>query len=684
MVRRALVLIVVAFVGSAAHGATPDDAARAWITTQPAELTAARTIHPGGGAAIRYAQSYRGVPILDRGVAVRVDDAGNVRWTHATLATIPADFDTTPTIRVDGATLMILPVDPVPRLVWRIEDRQEKLIDAHTGELLGARDRVRYASNAVANVYELNPVTTPSLVQIALDSLPAGATVLSGPDIDAYSCNATKCVSFPSGESLLFCSEERRAHADGWGTFTGILPPASDTDPTDAFAEVQSYYHADKAARAFRVIAGDPSFAIMPQPIHVVANWLDAPDRGMNACTGGVPAASAMLVPFDNAFWTPKGGLGGGLPTTPIIVVGQGTKIDLSLDGDVLYHEFTHAVQFQGGSWSYYFPDARGADDSPGSLAEGYADYFSSTVTGDPDVAEYFANSLGLPYLRSLSSDYHCPDHLSGEGHGDSPIWTGALWEMREQLSAADQATFDHAVFVAFLMVDGSTDFAAAAEMTLAEIAVDLPSAHDRLAAIFARRGLTASCRERVVDLPDGASRDMILEAAGWLALHRGRAVMQFRVTLDAPAHALDLAIARAALSGSATFTPPALEVLVKGGAPITWSGDASDEQLAAPVTFDTGTFGNPGHASVGGDFQPGVYYVQLAATGNPDVGLQGITVSFEPGAGPPDAGIVADATIPETGGGGGCGCTAGGRRPAPPAGAILILLCALALRRRG
>lgn len=105
---------------------------------------------------------------------------------------------------------------------------------------------------------------------------------------------------------------------------------------------------------------------------------------------------------------------------------------------DVFLHEYTHYINHNaiGFSEAVYSIDEYGVITSPGTIDEGTADYFSSTVNDDPVVGEASLSTLG-PYARDLEGDGgKCPDTMYGETHEDGKLIGTAAWAVRKALGA--------------------------------------------------------------------------------------------------------------------------------------------------------------------------------------------------------------------------------------------------------
>jgi cysteine-rich repeat protein len=96
---------------------------------------------------------------------------------------------------------------------------------------------------------------------------------------------------------------------------------------------------------------------------------------------------------------------------------------------DVVYHEFGHSLHFQTAG---HFNDQ--------AFNEGVADYFSVTLTGDPQMAlGFFTGNPNRPLRHADPPDkeHRYPLDLDPDwGHDSSPIISGALWDLRVALIA--------------------------------------------------------------------------------------------------------------------------------------------------------------------------------------------------------------------------------------------------------
>ena len=92
------------------------------------------------------------------------------------------------------------------------------------------------------------------------------------------------------------------------------------------------------------------------------------------------------------------------------------------MGSQVIYHEYTHNVQFELYGWWGL----------TGPMAEAFADYYGSSILNQSS----FGEGIWPEPIRDLDNTIRCPDDLIGESHLDGAILGGALWDVRELLGA--------------------------------------------------------------------------------------------------------------------------------------------------------------------------------------------------------------------------------------------------------
>jgi hypothetical protein len=240
---------------------------------------------------------------------------------------------------------------------------------------------------------------------------------------------------------------------------------------------------------------------------------MDRPLQALVNLQVGLKIGNYVWFSIDNAAYMPAESieqLGQMIGVAPpiqgdAIIFAQGPTLDLSYDGDVVYHEYGHAVVGGERLWGIR-ADEFGPDMAPLSLHEAHADYFTAALTESPVIGRW---SLGaLSAARDLSEERRCPDHVIGESHWDGQVFSSALWGVREALGGA---LADALVFDALQSYDQVTGFDDAVAAIVAGAAALDPPRDAEVAAVFARHGLPgcdrvvpleADARARVVFVP--------------------------------------------------------------------------------------------------------------------------------------------------------------------------------------
>lgn len=414
------------------------------------DLRAERVLRAHGTIVVRFRRHALGLPMPGGYVVVRMDQDGVVDVVHGHPG--PRALDHAPRALEDGrAAALARAAVRWPRAEVRVirdvaldlGDRAARGVEVELFGGLGRRARVRLdardgsvhaiddlVTHARARVYDTNPVTGGGeTTEVELDHLES-ETALSGTYVEAGSCSPLRAG----------CDVVQAASADAMGDFLYEPDEPSFEDP---FSEVMAYFHADRAAAYFRAAHGYTwSCCGRGVRMSVVANYHEVPEQ-----------------PYDNAFYSGTSCAGSECGS---IALGQGRRADFGYDGEVTYHEYGHGVVDDTAGIAGFQLDSLGVGYLPGGVNEGTADYFSATIAGDPDMAEYFSGTSGLgtvgeASLRDLDNDLRCPDDLFGEAHADGRIWAGTVWDLREGfgreladrlmfgalIAMGDDATFD-------------------------------------------------------------------------------------------------------------------------------------------------------------------------------------------------------------------------------------------------
>jgi len=382
------------------------------------------------------------------------------------------------------------------------------------------------------------------------------------------------------------------------------------------------------------------------------------------------------------------------------MLFGQGSSRDFVYDSDVVYHEFGHAVVDGTANLGFFIVDGQGVSYDPGAINEGYADYVAATVSGDPEMAEYFmgAGLAGEGSLRSLDNEFVCPDDLVGEVHFDGRIFAGATWDIREAIGPDKSDPLMYGTIAAIEMTASLADSAETMLATADALVSDgtLEAAdRDTVEAVLEARGLLGC--ERFSPLDGGVTR-LGYSGQGGVTSRTGGGLAPVHYRIEIPADAERLNVNVADLMGSARRGEYTLHYRL--GAPVRYVG------TRRPPYLQTGEL-RPGQVLTR-DSDPPLPRCETMYIGITTDNLEAIQASlFEvnanlvvsgdssatcdaPDAGPAETPDAAPMDGPDAGpddmggdsGGGDCGCRATG---GSPAGGRWLALAALvfSLRRR-
>jgi uncharacterized protein (TIGR03437 family) len=333
------------------------------------------------------------------------------------------------------------------RLAYRVfagsrRGRFEMLFDAADGRLLYAADLVRQAGQA--RVWRESPIKGPrESVNLPDSWLPPGATITSGNNTDTYldvdgddepdlydieNTNEGRAFSpagvfdFPAGEGSTGQDpgEFRAAAVTSAFYFVNV---AHDYFQGLGFDELSGNYQADNFGRG-----GEENDAVLTHvqdlAIFGGARSLPAPE-GLSAVIELGIAPQGTIQPDDDR--------------------------DFALDGEVVIHEYGHAVtdRIVGGPQDVGCLFAPQFYMQAGALSEGWSDYFATSYFSDPVAGEYSANDSERGIRRYAYNRHPLTyEDLGNEGfevHDDGEIWAATLWDVRQALGAevTDQLVMD-------------------------------------------------------------------------------------------------------------------------------------------------------------------------------------------------------------------------------------------------
>jgi Fungalysin metallopeptidase (M36) len=152
------------------------------------------------------------------------------------------------------------------------------------------------------------------------------------------------------------------------------------------------------------------------------------------------------------------------------ITLGKG-GVDDAEDGEVIVHEYGHAVQDDQ-------VPGFGSTLEAGSIGEAFGDYLAVTVSSavtrdtsfqEPCVADWDSTSYTpgpIHCLRRLDGTKHYPEDVKGEVHADGELWSAALWRARRLIR--NPTLTDKVIIAAQFGFKPNTTFRAAARQTIA------------------------------------------------------------------------------------------------------------------------------------------------------------------------------------------------------------------------
>lgn len=696
------------------------------LRIQNVELKERRVLALGNLHTVRFVQRHHGLPVVGKSVAVRVGPEGSV---HVAVADIARGLTVSTTPNLDEAAakaqvfayagiapehvaateLVVLPYEEQGGLlVWHVDvalahGMHRFVVDAHGG---GVMQNHPLSRHALGRVYDVNPLTTPTLVDRELGSLdPLTPQSLTGHE------GGLRVYGYTSGD--LSYGEIEATQLTGPNEGEDFLyepnPVASSLD--DPFGEVMSYYHASRIREYFET-----------------THALDMSGNEYSLAIVASYAPSSSPEYIENAFYSPWSPGYESFPGSArnIICLGRGYSDDFAYDSDVLLHEFTHYISNNAldyTSTGYY--DQYGMVMMPDAINEGTADYFSSTLNNDPIVGEF---ALG-GYARNLTElPGACPDAVLGESHEDGRLIGSAGWAIRGALGVelADQVVWGA---MSLLNANASLgEFGQGVMQTAADLELDATQV-DAIEAILAERGLDDCGRSlETKDKPRNSyliGLDVIGQYMGFdcqQAKGYGislTSIFQFSYTPNPSDTSVELAVQLQNVMGSGALD---WNIYVRRGEMVTFSGgggynppSVSEYDYAAEnLTTSSGSVVIDETSDPPFDPQD-TYYMVIAHQNCPMTSMQvearsggiptedaGPDAPVEEDAGPigVDAGTDSevpqvDANVPPIDGGGtgnpadasepggGCGCRTTGTGTTGGAAALFALAVGMLLRRR-
>lgn len=466
----ALCGLVVAPVATSAASASTRAAttagANAATAAVPSDLTLVRTRQSLLGSHTWYAQTYRGIPVLDgyyavhaTGATARVDDGRKVvtglKATSAKVSKTTANDKAKAHGNARSSRLVVVPgtSGAAATLAWEVStDRDKKVIvDADKGSVTKVIDERVYADGQ-GKVFDPNPV-----VALQDESLTDGDNADSAVPASAYK---SVTLSNLKGNGFL-----QGTFATVGNKKNGKAPAAYSADNVfsytrsdSRFEQVNAYYAVDRVQTYIQSLG-----------FTNVNN--EAQDLLVNTVT------------VDNSFYSPN---------KDTITLGTG-GVDDGEDQEVVWHEYGHAVQDDQ-------VPGFGKSNDGGAIGEAFGDYLAATMSqgnsSDTAVTPW-ACVMDWDSVSYTSSTPHCIRRLdtsktvadrTGEVHDDGEIWSHALWDINKAFGR-DKAT--KIILESQFSYSPTTTWAAAAQTTV-DTAAALGGAADAatVKAAFVARGI--------------------------------------------------------------------------------------------------------------------------------------------------------------------------------------------------
>ncbi|NLH48445.1 MAG: M4 family metallopeptidase [Myxococcales bacterium] len=374
-----------------------------------------------------------------------------------------------------------------------------------------------------AKVFEINPVLTDQIMKTTLEDVAddAGGALISRIDdegirkLRVLTCSdEEETIDLPGLGTQRICTLRPLANKNENGDFVYPDWPtavAGVYDPNDVHAEVELYYHAQKI---YRFITGENVgvFTHLPgrhkvngeaTPINLVANYR-------------LPTTTGNLEPISTAFYSPHEYMQQGMAEVngllgyegDFLVFGQGSHADFAYDGETIYHEFGHLINYATAGLEYnIYADEYGLCNLTNALNEGLADTFSWLVSGNPTALfAYLEQTAGPGFSRDVDNDLAFPRDLRGFDPTDGGIIAGANFAVYQQLAAEpglSPEVFTRLILLTLLELPQSEEpdsFAKYADTFLAILESEgLSEAAPAIREIFTARGLYETVRAKEI-----------------------------------------------------------------------------------------------------------------------------------------------------------------------------------------
>jgi hypothetical protein len=394
-----------------------------------------RAVRAGLGTRhVRFRQTYRGLPVFGADVVVGVDEVRGLVTAVAseyepglTLGSITPRY--TPASAARMALALLAPSDApaygplvelgvhsregIHRLAYRVavvladpRGDWELFVDAESGEVLAARDRMCYVHGS-GLVFNPDPITTSGSPYGTAGLTDAGDA--DSPELLAERKRLPLYDITQVGDNFQLDGPITTIFdfPGGLGEPLGDSPAATQQADPDAF----DYTRSEQGFEAVMVYGHITNLQYWIQRI----GFVDVNNDNDPVDPHGLGGA-------DNSFYS---------PTVDAMAFGEG-GVDDAEDAEVIAHEYGHAIQHdQVPGW--------GAFIEGGAMGEGFGDYLGGSYGAwesaylDDWFAKWDADGANTG-LRRLVNGKTYPDSLAFEVHDDGEIWSACLWQIHGSL----------------------------------------------------------------------------------------------------------------------------------------------------------------------------------------------------------------------------------------------------------
>ncbi len=413
------------------------------------ELTSLETVdvqHGLAGTRTLFDQQLAGLPVHDARITVNQNADGtvtNVYSTHRTLDAAPSSVPSLSAAQAElvardaaATTSLRMPskIEPVwfptsnseVRLAWRLTVYSAEplgdfltLVDDASAKVLFQENRIAFDTGS-GFIYEPNPIQTSGNTGLT-DGSDATSAALNAERVDVI------LLGLDSGVGTLR------------GEFVDLVSLAGGLSVPDA-DEVTRVYEYDRSDDRFEQTVIYATVDAIQRYFHSLG--FDDDVGAANGIRDFPTLANAHWNTGDQSFYSSGDNA---------IHFGDG-GVDDGEDGDIIAHEFGHAVQHdQNACWG---------GGQMGAMGEGFGDYLAASFFADAGnatfqssnaacVGEWDASSSSSsnpPCLRRVDGSKQYPTDLVGSVHADGEIWSRALWDLRQAVGApvADQLVLEH------------------------------------------------------------------------------------------------------------------------------------------------------------------------------------------------------------------------------------------------